>query len=194
MSDPPVRELLLQHGALLEGHFLLSSGRHSDRYLQCAVALQHPRVAESLGRRLAEAAVDTLQASPRAVVSPALGGVVIGHEVARALDVRACFTERVDGAMQLRRGFALQAEESVLLVEDVVTTGLSSRETLDVIRAVGGRPMAIACIANRSGQGTLDELPLIGLLDLDARSWEPRECPLCAAGEPLDKPGSRPGR
>lgn len=191
MSEPSARDLLLEHGALLEGHFELSSGRHSDRYLQCALALQHPRTAERLGTELAEAALEALQAPLAAVFSPALGGVIIGHEVGRALDRRACFTERVDGAMRIRRGFRVQPEESILLVEDVVTTGLSSREALAAIRDAGGAPMAVACIANRSGESRVDDLPLISLLDLEARSWAPVDCPLCATGDAAIKPGSR---
>lgn len=186
-----IRELLQEHGALLEGHFLLSSGRHSRRYLQCAVALQYPRAAEQLGATLAAAVEGHLGYRPDVVVSPALGGVIIGHETGRALDRRACFTERVEGAMSLRRGFRLDAGERVLLIEDVVTTGLSSRETLDVIRAHGARPVAVGCIANRSGADQLDDLPLLSLVRLDFPTWAAGECPACAEGGTPIKPGSR---
>lgn len=185
--------LLLGHGALLRGHFRLSSGLHSDTYLQCAVALQHPDTAEALGRELAVRVRAALPAPPEVVVSPAMGGLIIGHEVGRALGVRACFTERVDGAMQLRRGFSLRPGERVLLVEDVVTTGLSSREALAVIREHGGVPVAAACVADRSGLEELDGLPLIATLRLTVPTWDPAECPLCADGRPVVKPGSRAG-
>ena len=188
---PNVRALLLDSEALLEGHFALSSGRHSDRYLQCARALQHPDVAERLGAELAQLCRDELTEAPEVVVSPALGGLIIGHEVGRALGLRACFTERVEGVMELRRGFALTPGERVLMVEDVVTTGLSSRETLQVIRQHGGHPVGAACIANRLGAAEVDELPLLALLMLDAPVWEPHECPSCAAGSTVIKPGSR---
>lgn len=185
-------QLLLDRGALLRGHFLLSSGRHSDTYLQCAVALQHPDTAAALATCLASAVRERLGATPEVVVSPALGGLIIGHEMGRALGVRACFTERVDGAMTLRRGFALRTDETVLMVEDVVTTGLSSRETLEVIRQLGGRPLAAASIANRSGLAELDGLPLVSVVAIDAPTWAEEECPLCAAGRgPAVKPGSR---
>lgn len=191
MNATAAREVLLRHGALLEGHFLLSSGRHSDRYLQCAVALQHPATAESLGRALGDAVRAGLGASPAVVVSPALGGLIIGHEVGRALGCRACFTERVDGRMLLRRGFGLQPGERVLIVEDVVTTGLSSQETVAEVRQRGGIPVGIGCIANRSGLTEIDGLPLLSLLALQAPTWAPAECPLCAAGGTAIKPGSR---
>ncbi len=191
VTAPNVRTLLLDSEALLEGHFALSSGRHSDRYLQCARALQHPNVAERLGAELAQLCRDELAETPEVVVSPALGGLIIGHEVGRALGLRACFTERVEGVMKLRRGFALTPGERVLMVEDVITTGLSSRETLQVIRQHGGHPIAAACIANRLGAAQVDELPLLALMMLDAPVWEPHECPSCAAGSTAIKPGSR---
>ena len=191
MNESEARELLLGRGALLEGHFQLSSGRHSSRYLQCAVALQHAQVAGVLGQALGRQLQASLGKLPDVVVSPALGGVIIGHEVGRALGRRACFTERVDGTMTLRRGFELRPGETVVMVEDVVTTGLSSRETLEVIRGTGASPVAACCIANRSGGDDLDGLPLLTLLRLDVPSWEPTECPLCADGSKPVKPGSR---
>ena len=184
---------LQEYAALLEGHFELSSGKHSSRYLQCAVALQHPAAAAALGQAIAEGLSEHLPATPQVVVSPALGGLIIGHEVGRALGVRACFTERVDGEMTLRRGFHLEAGERVVMVEDVVTTGLSSQETLAVIRALGATPVATACVANRSGKDDLDSLPLVSLLQPEFPLWNPEECPLCDAGGTAIKPGSRPG-
>jgi orotate phosphoribosyltransferase len=179
-------------GALLEGHFRLSSGLHSPRYLQCAVALQHPALAEQLGSALATAWRSTASATPDLVVSPALGGLIIGHETGRGLGIRACFTERVEGVMTLRRGFRIEAEEGVLLVEDVITTGRSTLETEAVVRQAGGKPLGVACIANRSDKERLGDLPLVSLVRLDIPAFEPAECPLCAAGEPITKPGSRP--
>lgn len=192
MSEQEIIELLTKSGALLDGHFRLSSGLHSGRYLQCAAALQNPGLAEKLGRSLAEQWRQTIRKPVSAVVSPALGGVIIGHEVARALGTRACFTERVDGEMTLRRGFQLGPGLRVLVVEDVVTTGKSTQETIDVIRFCGGEPVGVACIANRSGKDTVGELPLVALARLDIPTYEQADCPQCAAGEPIVKPGSRP--
>jgi len=185
-------EILQAHEALLEGHFELSSGKHSPRYLQCAVALQHPVAAAALGTAMAATITATVDAAPEVVVSPALGGLIIGHEVGRALGVRACFTERVDGQMTMRRGFRLQPGERVVMIEDVITTGLSSRETLAVIRDLGAVPVATACIANRLGADELDGRPLISLIQPTFPVWEPTGCPLCAEGGAAIKPGSRP--
>jgi len=185
-------EILQAHGALLEGHFQLSSGKHSSRYLQCAVALQHPEAAAALGQAIVDGLSALLPESPQVVVSPALGGLIIGHEVGRALGVRACFTERVDGEMTMRRGFHLDPGERVVMVEDVITTGLSSKETLAVIRALGATPVATACVANRSGKDELDGLPLVSLLQPEFPVWSPEKCPLCVEGGIAIKPGSRP--
>lgn len=184
-------ELLEAAGALLSGHFLLSSGLHSPRYLQCAVALQHPGIAEALGTALARRWLEDDPPAVEAVVSPALGGIIIGHEVGRALGRRAFFTERADGEMTLRRGFRVSGGERILVVEDVVTTGRSTRETLQVLDAAGGRPMGVACLANRSGRDSLAGLPLNHLVSLEFPTYEPSDCPDCAAGSPAVKPGSR---
>jgi orotate phosphoribosyltransferase len=192
MTDQEIIELLTESGALLEGHFRLSSGLHSARYLQCAVALQHPTLAEKLGRALAERWRRSAARQVSTVVSPALGGVIIGHEVGRALGTRACFTERVEGEMSLRRGFELSPGLSVLVVEDVVTTGKSTLETIEVIRFCGGDPVGVACIANRSGEDTVGDLPLVSLVRLDIPTYDQADCPQCAADEPILKPGSRP--
>lgn len=192
VTEQEIIDLLSEARALLDGHFRLSSGLHSPRYLQCAVALQHPTLAEKLGRELAERWREAAPRPVSAVVSPALGGVIIGHEVGRALGTRACFTERVEGEMALRRGFELGPGLGVLVVEDVLTTGRSTRETLDVIRFCGGEPVGVACIANRSGKDTLDDLPLVALVNLDFPTYPEAECPQCAADEPILKPGSRP--
>ncbi len=176
-------------GALLEGHFKLSSGLHSSAYLQCALVLQHPAEAEQLGKALA-ANVRALR--PTVVLSPALGGLIIGHEVARALGVRAIFAERVDGALTLRRGFDLAPDDRVLVVEDVVTTGGSTRETMEVARTRGAQVAGAVAVINRSG-GTADlGVPLVALADLALPTYQANACPFCAEGLPLVKPGSRP--
>jgi orotate phosphoribosyltransferase len=176
-------------GALLEGHFRLSSGLHSNGYLQCALVLQHPATASALAEALAATAAAW---TPAAVLSPALGGVVIGHEVARALGVRALFAERQDGRLVLRRGFTLTPGERVLVVEDVITTGLSTRETMDVARAQGAEVVGAASLVNRSGGKADVGVPLVSLLAIDLPTWDEAACPLCAQGLPVVKPGSRP--
>ena len=192
MTEGEVLELMSGAGALLEGHFRLSSGLHSPRYLQCAVALQHPGLAEQLGDALAANWRAAGHPLPNLVVSPALGGLIIGHEVGRGLGVRACFTERVEGVMTLRRGFHIEQGEQILLVEDVITTGRSTQETAVAVSQVGGVPVGVACIANRSGKPHLGDLPLLSLVELDIPTFEPSSCPLCAAGKEIIKPGSRP--
>ncbi len=178
-------------GALLEGHFKLSSGRHSSRYMQCALYLAEPARAEAAGRQLA---ARLKNAAAQVVVAPALGGVIIGHEVARALvDVPFFFTERADGEMVLRRGFAIEPGSRVLVVEDVVTTGGSTREVMDVASRQGGVVVGVAAIVNRSGQeNPFAPLPFTALLTVEVPSWAPEACPLCASGVPIAKPGSRP--
>jgi orotate phosphoribosyltransferase len=175
-------------GALLEGHFRLTSGLHSPGYMQCALVLQHPREAEACGTEIAAKVRDL---GAQVVLSPALGGIVIGQEVGRALDVRAIFAERQDGTLTLRRGFSLEPGERVLVVEDVVTTGKSTRETIDVARAAGATVVGAAAIIDRSGgQQTLD-VPFRALAGVSLPTYEPASCPLCAAGRPVVKPGSR---
>jgi orotate phosphoribosyltransferase len=183
-------------GALLEGHFRLTSGLHSSGYLQCALVLQHPREAEACGEGIASL---VRMLDVEAVLSPALGGIVIGHEVARALGVRALFAERQDGRLTLRRGFSLGPGERVLVVEDVVTTGGSTRETLDVARAAGATVVGAASIIDRmaggsaAGSVTADALgvPYTALATISLPTYDPESCPLCAAGQPVVKPGSR---
>ncbi|MBI4266353.1 MAG: orotate phosphoribosyltransferase [Acidobacteria bacterium] len=175
-------------GALLEGHFRLTSGLHSSGYLQCALVLQHPREAEACGAAIADR-VRGLGA--QAVLSPALGGIVIGQEVGRALGVRALFAERQDGALVLRRGFSLGPGETVLVVEDVVTTGGSTRETIEVARAAGAVVVGAAAIIDRSGGGPGLDVPFHALATVSLPTYEPEACPLCRAGQPVVKPGSR---
>jgi orotate phosphoribosyltransferase len=192
MNENEVRRHFEETGALLSGHFKLSSGLHSERYLQCARVLQWPARAEALGAALAAALAPF---SPAAVVSPALGGLIIGHETGRGLKVRAVFAERVEGALALRRGFALEKGEKVAVIEDVVTTGKSTREVLDVVGAAGAVPVAAGSIVDRradeSAGDTVDGVPYRSLLTLDVPAWEPAACPLCARGVPLAAPGSR---
>lgn len=180
-------------GALLEGHFRLTSGLHSSGYLQCALVLQHPEAAESCGAAIAQS---VRAHGIQTVVSPALGGIVIGQEVGRALGVRAIFAERQDGALTLRRGFSLSPGETVLVVEDVVTTGGSTRETIAVARAAGATVVGAAAIIDRSspadaaGGSSLD-VPFHALATISLPTYEASVCPLCAAGMPVVKPGSR---
>ena len=181
-------DLFRKSGALLDGHFRLSSGLHSTGYLQSALVLQHPAHAEALGRAIGDQVAD-LKAT--VVLSPALGGIVIGQEVARALGVRAVFAERQDGVLTLRRGFILGESDRVLVVEDVVTTGRSTRETMQVAAAAGGRVVGAASIVDRGGSASLD-VPFRSLVSITLPTYEPERCPLCAQGLPVVKPGSRP--
>jgi orotate phosphoribosyltransferase len=175
-------------GALLEGHFRLTSGLHSPGYLQCALVLQHPREAEALGAAIADR-VRVL--GVQTVLSPALGGIVIGQEVGRALGVRAIFAERQDGRLMLRRGFSLQPGEKVLVVEDVVTTGGSTRETIDVAREAGAVVVGAAAIIDRSGGQQKIDVPFHVLAEVSLPTYDPGSCPLCLAGQAVVKPGSR---
>jgi len=188
LTRDEVLDLFRKSGALLEGHFRLTSGLHSTRYLQCALVLQDPRTAETLGGALASRVRDT---RPTVVLSPALGGIVIGHEVARGLGVRALFAERQDGILMLRRGFTLGETDRVLVVEDVLTTGGSTRETMQVATAAGARVVAAASIVNRSGGAVAFDVPFLSLVDVNLPTYQPDACPLCAKGMPVVKPGSR---
>ena len=188
MNADAVLDLFRRSGALLEGHFRLSSGLHSGQYLQSALVLQYPEFAAQLGTALAEATAH-LQAT--AVLSPALGGIVIGHEVARALGVRGLFAERQDGTLTLRRGFMLTPRDRVLVVEDVITTGGSTRETIDVARATGAEVLGAAAIIDRGHDPQRLHVPMKTLVQLDVPAYQPDACPLCAQGRPVVKPGSR---
>ena len=181
-------DLFRRSGAFLEGHFRLSSGLHSPGYLQSALVLQFPRDAEAIGAALAET-VRSFGAN--CVLSPALGGIVIGQEVARALNVRALFAERADGALTLRRGFTLAAEDKVLVVEDVVTTAGSTRETIAVAQRHGAQVVGACSIVDRSGGTHGLELPYAALLPMSLPTYREAECPQCKAGVPAVKPGSR---
>ncbi len=192
LNSGDLLESMRAKGALLEGHFQLSSGLHSDRYFQCALFLQHPEEAAGASETLAR----TLRAQhPDLVVGPAMGAVTFSYEVGRALGTRAIFTERKDGEMCLRRGFEIEADQKIVVVEDVLTTGGSAREVIRLLESLGGKVVAAACLVNRSGGNPFQDLgiPLVSLADVQARSWSPAECPLCLSGEPAVKPGSRPG-
>ena len=175
-------------GALLTGHFRLSSGLHSDKYLQCARLLMWPERAERAGQELSER---LREFGAAAVVSPALGGVIIGHEAARALGVPAMFVERKDGAFELRRGFALTPGQKVAVVEDVCTTGKSTREAMAAVEAAGGRVVAVGSIVDRGLPREAFAVPARSLLSMNVAAWPQKQCPMCRDGAPVESPGSR---
>ncbi len=185
-------DLLTASGALKRGHFELSSGRHSSAYVQCALLLEDPERAERIGRALGR----QLQTQRiEAVVSPALGGIIIGYEVARYLAVPFRFTERVDGDMRLRRGFTASPAERTVIVEDVITTGRSTLEAAEAVKDSGGSVVAMAAIIDRrADRETPFTVPFISLLRLDLPTFEPDGCPLCKEGGTAEKPGSRPSK
>jgi orotate phosphoribosyltransferase len=190
MEEKAVLDIFKRAGALLEGHFILSSGFHSSAYLQCARVLMEPQRAERLCASLAEKirAADTIA---DLVVSPAMGGVVVGYEMGRQLGLPAVFFERVDGAFELRRGFKIKSGQRCLLVEDVVTTGLSSRECMEAVQALGGHIVAAASLVDRSGGRANFSVPFIPLIRLDIPHFAPDQLPATIAGIPPIKPGSR---
>jgi orotate phosphoribosyltransferase len=188
MEPEAVLDLFRQSGALLEGHFRLSSGLHSEKYLQSALVLQYPDLASRLGDALA---ARTRHLQPTVVLSPALGGIVIGQEAAHALGVRAIFAERQEGALALRRGFTLAPGDRVLVVEDVITTGGSTRETEQVARATGATVVGAGAIIDRGGDQVRLDIPLHALVRLEVPTYNPDACPLCAHGVAVVKPGSR---
>ncbi|HWN98852.1 MAG TPA: orotate phosphoribosyltransferase [Blastocatellia bacterium] len=190
-SDDTSRHLLevfQRTGALLEGHFQLTSGLHSPRYLQCALVLQHPQHAEWIGNSLGSLFRDERVS---AVVAPAIGGIIVAHETARSLGVRALFTERESGVMTLRRGFRIEPMERVLVVEDVVTTGGSTRQTIDAVTGAGGAVVGAGSVVDRSGGAVDLGVRREALLTLEVPAYEPAQCPLCRQGIPAIKPGGR---
>jgi len=190
----PILSAFHETGAYLKGHFRLTSGLHSPEYLQCALVLQYPRHAEHFGRLLAtefRRLEPTLNVG--VVASPAIGGLIIGHEVARALNARSIFTERdTSGKMILRRGFFVEPGEVAVVVEDVVTTGGSSREVIELLKEVGARVIGAGSIIDRSGGAADLGVPRVALKTMQLLSYPPDDCPLCRAGSPVLKPGSRP--
>ena len=188
METGEVIERFRRTGALLEGHFILTSGLHGTTYLQCALVLQHPPEAERFGRALAERFAGE---RVETVAAPAIGGIVIGWEVARALGARSIWTEREAGRMTLRRGFTVRPGERVLVAEDVVTTGGSTRETIEALTGAGAHVVGAASIVDRSGGRADVGVPRVALATLDVPTYDPAACPLCAEGVPAVKPGSR---
>jgi len=185
------RETLARYekrGALLHGHFRLTSGLHSDIYLQSALVLQHPEDAAALGEELAKAFRDS---GVQTVLAPAIGGILVAHEVARALRTRALFTEREGGVMRLRRGFTLSPGERCLVVEDVVTTGGSTREVIECVEALGGVVVGVGMLIDRSGGAASFAVKHATLATVAATTYPPQDCPLCRAGSQAIKPGSR---
>ncbi len=189
ISKERVLEIFKEAGVLLEGHFLLTSGRHSNRYLQCAKIFRNTRYSEELCAALADYYRND---GVEVVIGPAMGAVQMAYEVSRALGCENFFAERENGAMTLRRGFAVQPGQKVLLVEDVITTGGSVREVMDLVKAAGGEVVGVGSIVDRTG-GKIDfGVPFHAVISLDVESWEADECPLCKAGAPAPyKPGSR---
>jgi orotate phosphoribosyltransferase len=190
MRESEVLETFRRTGGLLEGHFELRSGLHSDRYFQCALVLQYP----VLTARLCGALVERLRAANLAegmsVVAPAMGGLFVGHEIARALEARSIFAEKEEGRLVLRRGFRVAPGERFIVAEDVVTRGGRVRETIGLVRAAGGTVTAVAALVDRSG-GTADfGVPFFSLLRLAPTTWSPADCPLCREGRPVEHPGS----
>jgi orotate phosphoribosyltransferase len=187
-SVDEVLRLFRESGALLEGHFQLTSGLHSRQYFQCAKVLQHPEHAASLCEFAHQAfGLQKIQA----VMAPAVGGIIVAHEVARILGARALFAERQEGRMSLRRGFHIDSGEKVLVCEDVVTTGGSVQEVIDLVREAGGDVAGVFCIVDRSAGKATFGVPLVSTLQLAPETFPPEACPMCAAGGNAEKPGSR---
>lgn len=188
MENKFILDILRSCGSMLEGHFLLSSGKHSDRYCQCAKLLQHPDLSEKV-LALVTAQVKDLGAD--VIVGPAMGGIVVAYELARQLGLPGIFTERVDNEMTLRRGFALDPGQKVLISEDVVTTGKSTLETVKVIESYGAQVIGLTCIVDRRAPDVELPFPLYSATTLNVQTFEAADCALCAKGLPLEKPGSR---
>ncbi|KZL93441.1 orotate phosphoribosyltransferase [Clostridium magnum] len=187
-TDMMVIDTLKEVGALLEGHFLLSSGRHSDRYCQCAKLLQYPDKAEKVLKVVADKLKDV---DFDMVVGPAMGGVVVSYELARQTGKPGIFAERQDGTMTIRRGFEIKKGQKIIISEDVITTGKSFLEVADIIKAQGGEIVGICCIVDRRAEGVEIEYPLYSAVKLEVKSYENENCPLCKEGIPYVKPGSR---
>ncbi len=191
MNPVEILEVLEKRGAVLRGHFELSSGRHSDLFVQKFRVLEHPRLAQRFGESLAE----LFDKKFDVVAAPAVGAVVLGFATALAADARSVFAERVDDRMTFRRGFEIGRLETVLVVEDVVTTGGSAREVVELVKEAGGEVVGVGALLDRADPSRNDAealgAPLRSLVQLKVDSWEPAQCPLCASGEPLQDPGSR---
>mgnify|MGYP005762202289 CR=1 FL=1 len=191
MEHTDVKQLLLDFDGLLNGHFCLTSGLHSDTYFQCAKLYQYPPVVKTLAKELAKK-LEELEFDT--VVSPAIGAIIFGYEVAAAADKRNLFVERKDGQMQLRRGYILKKGERVLIVEDVITTARTIFETIEALKEFEIEVAGVACIVDRSAGKLKDKLNITSLLQIDPVTYLPEECPLCKLGIELTKPGSRVGK
>jgi orotate phosphoribosyltransferase len=188
LTDTEVLQIFRGTGGLLDGHFLLRSGLHSRQYFQCALVLQHPRIAEQL---CGELAGKLKNAGAQTVISPAMGGLFIGHEVARALNVRHVFVEKnATGKLELRRCFKIASQEKVLVVEDVVTKGGRVQETIEIVRGLGGEVVGVGALVDRSAGKVNFGVSLESLLRLQIETFEPVACPMCKTGTPVVKPGS----
>ncbi|SNR80191.1 orotate phosphoribosyltransferase [Desulfurobacterium atlanticum] len=192
LTEEEIKEIFLKTDAFLEGHFLLSSGLHSPYYLQCAKVLQYPEFAEILCREIGDK-VKELDVEIDFVIAPAIGGIIVSYETARHLGVRGIFAERKDGVnLILRRGFEIKPGEKALVVEDVVTTGKSTKETMEVVKSCGGEVVAVASLVDRSGGSVDFGVPFVTLWSLEVPAYKPESCPICREGKiPLEKPGSR---
>jgi len=188
MTEAEVKELLIKTGAIMDGHFLLTSGLHSPHYVEKFNVLQQPKYTQQLCEAMAEKFKD---ANIETVVGPMTGGILLAHETGKALGTRAIFTERVDGKMTFRRGFSLHEGERVLIVEDIVTTGGSIKEVIEVVKAHGGVPVAVSMLVDRSGgKADFGDVPCTALLHMDVETYQPEECPLCQQGIEMTKRGS----
>lgn len=183
-----VNNILERSGALQTGHFLLTSGKHSNKYMQCAKIFQHPEISTEISKDLAEK-YDSYEID--IVIGPAVGGIILAYEVARQLEVRALFAERENGTMTLRRGFEIKPGSRVLVVEDVITTGGSVKEVIDVVRSSGGEVVGVAGVVDRSGGKVIFDVPFKSAIKIDIETFEPKDCPLCKSGSAAVKPGSR---
>ena len=187
MTQEEVRALLVQTGAIMDGHFLLTSGLHSPHYVEKFNVLQHPAYTAQLCAAMAEKFKD---ANIETVVGPVTGGILLAHETGKSLGTRAIFTERVDGKMTFRRGFSLREGERVLIVEDIVTTGGSIKEVIEVVKEVGAVPVAVSMLVDRSGgKANFGDVPATALLTMEVETYVPESCPLCAKGIPMTKRG-----
>ncbi|MBR1396723.1 MAG: orotate phosphoribosyltransferase [Selenomonadaceae bacterium] len=188
MTEQEVRDILVKTNAIMDGHFLLTSGLHSPHYVEKFNVLQHPKYTEQLCQAMAEKFKDT---NIETVVGPVTGGIILAHETGKALNARAIFTERVDGKMTFRRGFSLHEGERVLIVEDIVTTGGSIKEVIDVVKSHGGVPVAVSMLVDRSGgKADFGDVPSTALLHMNVETYKPEYCPLCKNNIPITKRGS----
>lgn len=188
MKKKKVLNIFKKTGAFLNGHFKLSSGLHSRHYLQCAKVLQHPKHTEVLCKELAK---KFPRKKINTVIAPALGGVVVSYAVGKSLGVKSLFTERVEGKMTLRRGFELTKKDNVLVVEDVVTTGLSTKEVIKVVKSYGAKVIGVGCVVDRSKRKINFGAPFKSIIKIDVPAFDPKKCPLCKEKIPIKKPGSR---